>query len=150
MRALTIETWDHMEVLVPNSQIFESTFTNWTKQDSIVRTVLTIRTNREDEPEVVSHLISDVLASLDEVVSDPSPQVLLKALGDALIEFEVRYFINLSKGKSRPQIRSIVLFAIWDIFDKHGIKPPYPQQDIHVKTLPDNSTIKKTDENQSK
>ena len=136
MRAMSIETWDHMEVLVPNSQIFESTFTNWTKQDSIVRTVLTIRTNREDEPELINQLISEVLASLDEVVSEPSPQVLLKALGDALIEFEVRYFINLSRGKSRPQIRSIVLFAIWDTFEKHNIKPPYPQQDLHVKTLP--------------
>ena len=34
-------------------------------------------------------------------------------------------------------VRSEVLLAVWDQFQKAGIEIPYPQQDIHVRGLPE-------------
>jgi len=136
MRSLTVHTWDHMEVIVPNSDLFSKPFTNWTRQDYIVRSVVRVTTQRVDDPNKVQALIVEVLDECDDVVKEPAPQVFLKEIDNSLLEFEVRYFINIQISKSRPRVRSDVLFALWQRFDKSGIRPPYPQQDIHITTLP--------------
>lgn len=132
-RAVTVRTWDHMEVLVPNAEIFSKSFTNWTAKDYIVRTVIAIKIRRHDSPQNVQELIYEALASKKNILSDPAPEVFLKELADELIEFEVRYFVNLRQIKSRVSVRSEVLMNIWETFEKHGIQPPYPQHEVLIK-----------------
>lgn len=125
IRSMRVRSWDHMEVLIPNSETFSKPFTNWTHQDTVVRTVITIKVSREDSATKVQQLIMDVLAIIPEVLDDPEPQVYLKHIDEALLEFEVRYFINLEEH-SRMKVRSIVLFAITAQFRATGIKSPIP------------------------
>jgi potassium efflux system protein len=132
-RAVTVRTWDHMEVIVPNAEIFSKSFTNWTSKDTIVRTIITLKISRQDSPYDVQALIHNILANHKDVLSDPLPEVLLKEISDSLMEFEVRYFINLRQIKSRIGLRSEVLLAIWEAFEKHGMQPPYPHHEISVK-----------------
>ncbi|HSW68678.1 MAG TPA: mechanosensitive ion channel domain-containing protein [Gammaproteobacteria bacterium] len=132
-RAVTVRTWDHMEVIVPNAEIFSKSFTNWTAKDNIVRTVLTIKTNRHDNPHEIQTIIHRVLDHQKNVLVDPAPEVFMTELADGQIEFEVRYYVNLRQIKSRYSLRSEVLIAIWDAFEKHGIQPPYPHHEIHLK-----------------
>jgi potassium efflux system protein len=132
-RAVTVRTWDHMDVLVPNAEIFSKTFLNWTAKDHIIRTVISIKINRHDKPHDVQTIIYQVLAVHKDVLRDPVPEVFLKELNDGMTEFEVRYFVNLRLVKSRVAIRSEVLVDIWEAFEKHGIKPPYPHHEIFVK-----------------
>jgi potassium efflux system protein len=131
-RAVTIRTWDHMEVLVPNAEIFSKSFINWTAKDHIVRSVATVRIHRHDSPHQVQLLIYQTLANHKDVLGDPIPEVFLKELANELMEFEVRYYINLRNVKSRMGVRSEVLMAIWEVFEKHGIKPPYPHHEILI------------------
>lgn len=131
-RAVTLRTWDHMEVIVPNAEIFSKSLTNWTAKDNIIRTVLSIEINRHDNPHAIQAIIHDVLEKHKDVLGDPAPEVFMKELADG-IEFEVRYYINLRQIKSRPGLRSEVLIAIWDAFEKHEIQPPYPHHQISVK-----------------
>lgn len=132
-RAVTIRTWDHMEVLVPNAEIFSKSFTNWTAKDHIVRSIATVKIHRHDSPHQVQLLIYQTLANHKDVLGDPMPEVFLKELANELMEFEIRYFINLRNVKSRMGVRSEVLMAIWEVFDKHGIKPPYPHHEISIR-----------------
>ena len=132
-RAVTVRTWDHMEVLVPNSEVFSKSFVNWTAKDHIVRTVITIKINRHDRPQDVQDVIYQVLAAHKDILREPVTEVFLKELTDGLIEFEVRYYINLRLVKSRVGIRSEVLVAIWEVFEKNGIQPPYPHHEIYLK-----------------
>lgn len=131
-RAVTIRTWDHMEVIVPNVEIFNKTFTNWTAKDNIVRSVITIKIDRHDRPMVVQKIIHEALDDHEQVLKDPIPEVFLVELRDGLIEFEVRYYLNLRQVKSRVGLRSEVLMKIWEHFDRHGIKPPYPHHELHL------------------
>ncbi len=131
-RAVTIRTWDHMELVVPNTEIFSKTFINWTAKDYIVRSVVTINVNRQDDPHEVQALIYKVLAGHKDVLSEPAPEVFLKELAGGLIEFEVRYYVNLRQVKSRICARSDVLMAMWDAFKQEGIQAPYPHHEVHV------------------
>jgi potassium-dependent mechanosensitive channel len=135
MRAMIVKTWDNMEVLVPNSAAFENPFTNWTHQDSVIRTVLTIKISRHDDPNTLRQIIIDVLECVPEVMTDPEPQIFLSDMSEALMEFNIRYFINLQLGYSRPEIRSKVLFALWQSLQKHGMKLPYQPQDIYLREV---------------
>jgi len=136
LRSMRARSWDNMEMLIPNSELFNKIFLNWTRQDNVVRTTLPIKIQRDDNVFRTQQLILDVLDEIPEVLHDPEPEAFLLNLDGALVEFEVRYFINVD-AISRPRARSIVLFSIWKRFEEYGIKPPYPQQNLHIKNLPD-------------
>ncbi len=132
IRSMRVSSWDNMEVLIPNAETFNKPFTNWTHQDSIVRTVVPIKVSRADDPVMIQQIIFDVLAIIPEIVADPPPQVFLKQIDDALIEFEIRYFINVQLY-TRFEIRSKVLFAITAQFKAAGVKAPIPPISVELK-----------------
>ncbi len=132
-RAVTVKTWDFMELVVPNAEIFNKSFTNWTAKDNIVRSVVTIKISRYDNPHAVCTIIQQVLGLQKDVLKDPPAEVFLKDMSDTLMEFEVRYFVNIRQVKSRVSVISSFLMNIWDEFAAHGIKPPYPQQEIFIR-----------------
>ncbi|MGQ3887463.1 mechanosensitive ion channel domain-containing protein [Legionella sp. CNM-1927-20] len=142
IRSMRVSSWDNMEVLIPNAETFNKPFTNWTHQDSIIRTVVPIKVSRADDPTVVQQLILDVLATSPEIVSEPPAQVFLKKIDEALIEFEVRYFINV-QTHTRFEVRSNVLFAIMEQFKKAGIKPPIPPISVQLKELEEQESKEK-------
>lgn len=130
MRAMTVKTWDHKEVLVPNSETFEKPVTNWTHLDSIVRTVVDLKVSRDDDPFFIQHLILSVLREIPAVVSDPLPQVYFKEMSESLLAFEVRYYVNLQSVGSRSAVKSEVLFKIFSAFKEHHIQAPHPIQNV--------------------
>lgn len=131
IRSMRVSSWDNMEVLIPNAETFSKPFTNWTHQDSVVRTVVPIKVSRMDDPIRIQAIILDALAATPQVLKTPSAQVLLKKIDDVLLEFEVRYFINVQEH-TRFEVRSIVLFAIIEQFKAEGIKAPVPSLNIDV------------------
>ena len=131
IRSMRVSSWDNMEVLIPNAETFNKPFTNWTHQDSVVRTVVPIKVNRSDDPVLVQQLIMDVLTGIPDVLATPVPQVLLKKIDDVLIEFEIRYFINV-QHHTRFEVRSVVLFAIMARFKEAGIKSPVPSLTVEL------------------
>lgn len=132
IRTMRVCSWDNMEVLIPNAETFNKPFTNWTHQDSIVRTVVPIKVSRADDPVMIQQLILDVLAIIPEIEVDPPAQVFLKKIDEALIEFEARYFINV-QIHTRFEVRSKVLFAITAQFKAAGVRPPVEPLAIEIK-----------------
>lgn len=133
-RAVTVRTWDHMDLVVPNAEIFNKSFVNWTAKDNIVRTVIRIKISRYDNPHEIKVLIQNILALNENILKDPPPEVYLREMNDVLLEFELRYYVNIRQVHSRVSVTSSVLMTIWDLFEKNGIKPPYPQQEIFLRS----------------
>jgi potassium efflux system protein len=133
-RAVTVRTWDFMELVVPNAEIFNKSFTNWTAKDNTIRTVLHIKIGRYDNPHEIKVIIQNVLTAHKDVLKDPMPEVFLKEISDTLMDFEIRYFVNIRQVKSRISVTSNVLMQIWDAFAAQGIKAPFPQQEIFLRS----------------
>lgn len=142
IRSMRVSSWDNMEVLIPNAETFNKPFTNWTHQDSIVRTVVPIKVSRSDDPVMIQQLILDVLAIIPEIVPNPSAQVFLKQIDAGLIEFEVRYFINVQLY-TRFEVRSKVLFAITAQFNAAGVRPPIEPICVEFQEGHDDFLVKK-------
>lgn len=123
IRSMRVCSWDNTEILIPNAETFNKPFTNWTHQDDIIRTSIPIKVSRTDDPVMIQQLIIDVIATIPEILSTPNPEVFLSHIDDALISFELRYYISLA-SHSRFEVKSRILFAIHEQFKKSGIDAP--------------------------
>lgn len=132
-RAVTVMTWDHAALVVPNIEIFNKTFTNLTARDNVLRCIVRIKISRHDNPHHVQTIIHQVIKETPLILTNPEPEVYLKEMNDLLLGFELRYYVNIRQVKSRTMVASSLLMSIWDAFDRHGIKPPYPQQEIFIR-----------------
>ena len=127
-----VSTRDHVEVIVPNSEFITSQFNNLTHFDKIVRTNLTVGISYDDDPHVAEELIMNVLKEIPETL--PQYDVWFSEMADSSVNFLVRYFVDY-KEIHPLKVQSKVLFMIWDRFKEEGITIPFPQQDIHIKSL---------------
>lgn len=132
-RAVTVMTWDHTALVVPNTEIFNKTFTNLTARDNVLRCVVPIKISRHDNPHLIQKMIERVIHENRYILEDPVPEVFLKEMNDILLSFELRFYVNIRQIKSRTMVVSELLMAIWDAFERHGIRPPYPQQEIFIR-----------------
>ncbi len=66
----------------------------------------------------------------------PKPVVLFRGFGDSSLDFELRVFLH--NVDSRLSVVSDLNFAIDKAFREEGIEIPFPQRDLHVKSLPVN------------
>jgi potassium efflux system protein len=135
MRSLTVKTWDNQEVIIPNSEVISNSFTNWTRSDNVVRTVLYISVSREADPHQVRGLLQEVLDGHGQILEEPPAETFLWEFGESSVNFRIQYYCNVIRH-SRLSIQSEVLFGIWDTLREHGVEIPYPQRDLHLKDVP--------------
>ncbi len=131
-RSITVTTDDRQELLVPNADIFSKNFINWTHRDSVIRALVTIKTNRKDNPQRVRDIILEVLATIPKILSNPKPEVYFKEIDKILLDFKVEYYVDLNHISSRSGVRSQFLFSLWERFASEGILPPEASQDVHL------------------
>ncbi len=135
IRSVTVTTWDNQDVIIPNSEFVSHSFTNWTLSNSVVRIKTMIRVAFDADPRRVQHILQQAIRSHPAVVEHPSADVWLYEYGDSALDFWVHVYIDVMQY-GYLETRSQVLMAIWDALRENGIHIPFPQQDIHVRDLP--------------
>jgi potassium efflux system protein len=135
MRSVTLTTWDNQDVIIPNSDLTTNAFINWTRTNNVVRTVLLIGVHYKDDPHKAQKVIEEAVTMQPEVLLDPPPRIWLHEFGTSSVNFRVYYYMDV-KQFGRLDIKSKVLFAIWDGLKDAGITIPYPQQDVYIRELP--------------
>ncbi|MBW2940519.1 mechanosensitive ion channel domain-containing protein [Zhongshania aquimaris] len=133
IRSLTVKTFDNQEVIIPNSAVITKPFTNWTRGDDVMRTILMVGISYDDDPHHAVKLVKELLVEHPAVLSDPGPKVLLWDYGDSALMIRVQFHSRIRGDVGKADLRSQLLFAIWDAFKAAGITIPYPQQDVHVR-----------------
>jgi small-conductance mechanosensitive channel len=83
----------------------------------------------------VEEILLDCTHNCGRVLKSPKANVWLKEFGDNSVNFEIQAWISDPEG-GVGNIRSEVLKAIWWRFKEEGIEIPFPQRDVHVRSLP--------------
>jgi small-conductance mechanosensitive channel len=65
------------------------------------------------------------------VEKDPKPQMLLTDFGESTLNFELRFWVDVSKANS-AQVSSDLRLMIAGALAEQGISIDYPQRDIHL------------------
>ncbi len=134
IRSTQIQTFDHADVIVPNSELIQGQVTNWMLRDPFGRVTVPIRVAYGCDPEVVRDVLLQLAHDHPRVISDavlaPPPEVLLRSFGDEGYYFELRAFIR--DIDYVLNVQSEINFGIDRAFRERGIRVPYPRRDIRI------------------
>lgn len=133
LRATIVETYDNSEIVVPNSALITSNVTNWTLGKRQVRVKVPIGVAYGSDIDRVLEIIIACALEHPRVLSTPKPSALFLAHGASSLDFELRAFVP--DFDDRMSTLSGLNKAINDALDEAGISIPFPQNDLHLKTV---------------
>ena len=135
IRATTLVDWDRKEQIVPNRTFVTQDLTNWTLSDPITRVTLRVGVAYGSDVNKVQEILAKVASKNERVVSEPAPEVFCVGLGDSSIDFEVWVFVKDLQDimPLSHEIHASITHALTEA----DIEIPFPQRDIHVRTLPE-------------
>ncbi|MFP3978108.1 mechanosensitive ion channel domain-containing protein [Marinobacter sp. KMM 10035] len=135
IRATTLVDWDRKEQVIPNKTFVTQDLTNWTLSDSITRVTLRVGVAYGSDVNKTQEILIGVAGNNERVVSDPAPEVFCVALGDSSIDFEL--WVYIKDLQDMMPLSHEIHASITNALTEAGIEIPFPQRDIHVRTLPE-------------
>ena len=133
IRASNMQTFEGAEVIVPNGELISNKLTNWTLSNKRRRIEIVIGVAYKSDPHKVNDLLLSVLEAHPEILKIPEPGIYFTALGDNSLNFMLNFWISdFVEGK---RIRSEVLFRIFDVLKENNIEIPFPQRDLHLRSI---------------
>ncbi len=133
IRASTVRTWEGAEVVVPNGSLLESELVNWTLSDSTRRIEVKVGVAYGSDPERVLALLLGVAAAHPKVLAEPAPAALFIGFGDSSLDFSLRAWCQFS---DMLEVGSDLHVAVNRALAEARIEIPFPQRDVHVRTVP--------------
>jgi small-conductance mechanosensitive channel len=133
LRSSNIQTFDGAEVIVPNGQLVSNEVINWTLSDKRRRIEIMVGVGYESDPPFVHQLLSEILKNHPEVLDEPEPLVFFNGLGESSLDFVLLFWIgNYNEGR---RIKSEVLFSVFSVLKENNVNIPFPQRDVHIRTV---------------
>ena len=142
IRATTIRKWDQRELVMPNKEFITGTLINWTLSDTIIRRDFSVGIAYGSDIRKTERVLREIAAANPAVLKDPAPVVLFRGFGESSLDFELRVF--LSGMENYVPVWHGINCAIDDAFRQAGIEIAFPQQDVHIRTIPDRMAIAAT------
>jgi small-conductance mechanosensitive channel len=134
-RATTVRTNDNIDIIIPNSSFTSFNVINWSHGDQKVRFRVPVAVAYGSDARLVERLLLEVAHENENVLKEPSPRVVFWAFGDSALEFQLRVWTTRMLHRRGVFFGQLNL-AIYEKFQQHGIRIPFPQRDLHLKTVP--------------
>jgi len=128
-RATTILTYDGRRIVIPNAELFTNAVTVNTAFDKR-RTEYDVGIGYGDDIDRAKQLMLEALYSVNEVLKDPAPDVLVVQLAESTVNIRVRWWISPPRRIDDMRSRDKVICAIKKKLVENGIDLPYPTRQI--------------------
>ncbi|WP_210394625.1 mechanosensitive ion channel domain-containing protein [Motiliproteus sediminis] len=137
VRSTHINTWDNVDVLVPNSEFIGGRVTNYTLSDDVRRLHISFGvaygSNKEKVRQAVLNAAKTVPYTLYE--DKREPDVWLLNFGDSSLDFELVVWIHHNRLPAGHNPTTDYLWAIETALGEAGIEIPFPQRDLHLRSV---------------
>ncbi|EKF20922.1 mechanosensitive ion channel domain-containing protein [Nitratireductor pacificus] len=133
VRATEIETFQRQTVILPNSELINAAVGNWTHKNKLGRMELPVGVAYGSDVRRVHQILMEIATGHPLVLKNPEPFVLFAGFGESSLDFEIRVY--LSDILTQLSVQNDIRFAIVDAFAAEGIEIPFPQRDLHVRTV---------------
>jgi len=135
--ACELKAANQTKVTIPNNKIWGDVIENITGNKIRKMYDLEIGISYKSSIDKAIKIIKKILENDKRVLKNPQPQVVVRSLGNSSVNISVRpttgkddywsvYFDTIKKIKEE--------------FDKNEIEIPFPQQDVHIKNMPNEKT----------
>ena len=136
VRAVSIITRDGIEYLIPNELLMTERVENWSYSSRNVRVHIPVGVSYNCDVHKAQELMLQAAKETKRVLQDPSPNVWMTGYGDSSVDHDILVWISDAE-EGVGNVQSAILNRLWDLFKEHGIEIPFPQRDVHLKTMPD-------------
>ncbi|MEZ4485072.1 MAG: mechanosensitive ion channel [Syntrophotaleaceae bacterium] len=133
LRSTTIETFDLSEIIVPNSDLISQKVTNWTLSSEQSRVVVPVGVAYGSDVPLVLNILRECAGRHGKVLATPQPSVIFTSFGSSSLDFELRVWV--ADINSRLLVKSDLLQAIDQEFRRAGVEIPFPQRDLHLRSI---------------
>lgn len=137
IRATRITTNDNIDVLVPNSEFVNGRVVNWTLEELSRRVRIKFGVSYSADKSAVREAVLKAANSVPFTRKDDAhkPQVWLTGFGDSALEFELVVWLGPQAVKRPATVQAAYCWAIDDALRDARIEIPFPQRDLHVRSL---------------
>ena len=123
-----INTPENLHVIVPNSQVFGATITNYSRNDTR-RIEVTVGVDYTADLDRTRRVLEAALSEVPGVLNDPPSEVYLSGLADSSVNWTMRAWSRTADFRAVTQK---MMEAAKKGLDLNKIGIPFPQLDVHL------------------
>jgi small-conductance mechanosensitive channel len=138
MRSTRLLTRDDVEISIPNAVMGNAKITNESGGPAVEHRIrVPVGVAYGTRPEQVVEILEEIAREEEMILDLPAPRVRMRAFGLSSIDFQLMGWIKYPEQRGLTTHR--VLLAIDRRFRGEGIEIPFPQQDVHIRSMPGES-----------
>ena len=135
LRSTRILTRDDVEITVPNGIIGNGKIINEAGGPSKQHRIrVAVGVAYGSDIDQVIEVLQKVAKDNADVVTDPEPRVRFRTFGDSSLDFELLGWI--AQPVDRGRVIHELNCAVYKALNESNIVIPFPQRDLHVRTMP--------------
>ncbi|MFA9614770.1 MAG: mechanosensitive ion channel family protein, partial [Deltaproteobacteria bacterium] len=137
LRSTVVQSLDDADIVIPNSDLITNQVTNWTLSGRSMRLRIQVGVAYGSDVTLVMRILKEIAERNLSVLSDPAPSTIFLGFGNSSLDFELQ--VRIKEFLYRRRIQTELNQEIERRFRLEGIKIPFPQRDLHVRSV-DEST----------
>ncbi|WP_255152875.1 mechanosensitive ion channel family protein [Halorarius halobius] len=135
---------DGEHVVLPNEAVGNRTIINRSVEGKL-RHRVEIGVDYSVDPESAGAIALEAMADLDEIMTQPAPQVFPIRFDDSAVVLELRFWIDNPTPQRKWQSLQAVIHSVKSAFKREDIKIPFPQRELTKRGERDAFRISDTD-----
>ena len=139
MRSSVINTFDNIDIIIPNSTLMQNNVINLTFSDDIRRLHVPFGVAYGTNPDLVINVIIEALSKSDLIYikddESKAPKVWMTGMGASSVDYKLLVWINANTNKAGIDSSNMsdFLIFIYKTLQQNNIEIPFPQMDVHIK-----------------
>ena len=126
-------TPDNKTIIIPNSPLSTGSLINYSAEPTR-RVDFVFGIGYQDDIDRARSCIADIIAEDGRALPEPEPMIVVGELGDSSVNLTVRVWVN---ADDYWPLYFNVLERVKKTFDREGISIPFPQSEVHMRTVSD-------------
>jgi len=137
IRATIVRTFDGEDVIVPNSELVSSRVNTWSYEDNWRRLKVPFGVSYDSDPAEVVRLAEEAAREVRITKEDPEHplRIAFEGFGNNSLDFSIRPWCWMNQINAQTGMISGYYFALFRKFKEAGIAIPFPQTDLHLKSI---------------
>jgi small-conductance mechanosensitive channel len=122
-----IQTLDDEDVMIPNDVVTSHHVVNRSRRDRL-RVTVDVGVDYDADVDRAAEVAAEAMSGLEELRSQPEPQVVYKSFGDSAVVLQLRFWIDNPSARRMWEAKTAVVGAVKEAFEEAGIQIPFPQR----------------------
>ena len=137
IRATIIRTFDGEDVIVPNSELVTNRVNTWSYEDNWRRLKVPFGVSYDSDPVEVVRLAEEAAREVKVTKEDTAHplRIFFEGFGDNSLDFSIRPWCWMNQINATSGMLSDYYFVLFRKLKEAGIAIPYPQTDLHLKSI---------------